>query len=170
MVMAVTEVPIKPVGRQDIHKLETYLLIGALLRKDVIERIKNAEDRLTWIDSLAVAAGALARGKAGMPVTEIAEELGRSEATIRNHLNKKTEAGKLVWETYEMLVKGQIDPVAAVLSAAGDIEKFKEELDKVVKERDELKEKVKKLEEESKKLREKLEEIRSKLSEILSSI
>jgi len=165
-----SEIPVKPVGRQDIHKLETYLLIGTLLRKDVIERIKNAEDRLTWIDSLAVAAGALAREKAGMPVTEIADELGRSEVTIRNHLNKKTEAGKLVWETYEMLVKGQIDPVAAVLSAAGDIEKFKEELDKVVKERDELKEKVKQLEEESKKLRDRLEGIKAKLSEILSSI
>ena len=165
-----SEIPIKPVGRQDIHKLETYLLIGTLLRKDVIERIKNAEDRLTWIDSLAVAAGALAREKASMPISEIANELGRSEATIRNHLNKKTEAGKLVWETYEMLAKGQIDPVAAVLSAAGDIEKFKEELDKAVKERDELKEKVKQLEEETKKLKEKLEEIKTKLSEILSSI
>ena len=165
-----SEIPIKPVGRQDIHKLETYLLIGTLLRKDVIERIKNAEDRLTWIDSLAVAAGALAREKAGMPISEIADELGRSEATIRNHLHKKTEAGKLVWETYEMLAKGQIDPVAAVLSAAGDIEKFKEELDKVVKERDELKEKVKQLEEENRKLREKLEEVKTKLSEVLSSI
>ena len=165
-----SEIPIKPVGRQDIHKLETYLLIGTLLRKDVIERIKNAEDRLTWIDSLAVAAGALAREKAGMPISEIADELGRSEATIRNHLNKKTEAGKLVWETYEMLAKGQIDPVAAVLSAAGDIEKFKEELDKVVKERDELKEKVKQLEEEIKNLREKLEEVKAKLSEVLTSI
>ncbi len=165
-----SEIPIKPMGRQDIHKLETYLLIGTLLRKDVIERIKNAEDRLTWIDSLAVAAGALAREKAGMPISEIADELGRSEATIRNHLNKKTEAGKLVWETYEMLAKGQIDPVAAVLSAAGDIEKFKEEVDKAVKERDELKEKVKQLEEETKKLKEKLEEIKTKLSEILSSI
>ena len=164
------EVPVKPAGRQDIHKLETYLLIGTLLRKDVIERIKNAEDRLTWIDSLAVAAGALARGKAGMPATEIAEELGRSEATIRNHLNKKTEAGKLVSETYEMLVKGQIDPVAAVLSAAGDIEKFKEELDRVVRERNELKERVRELEEEGRRLREKLEVVKSKLSEILSSI
>jgi predicted transcriptional regulator len=31
-----------------------------------------------------------------MTVPQIAEELGRSEATIRNHLTKKTKAGQLV--------------------------------------------------------------------------
>jgi len=108
--------------------------------------------------------------KAGYPVSQIAEELGRTEATIRNHLGRKTEAGKLVWETYEMLLKGKADPVATVLSAAGDAEKFKEELEKVVRERDELKQRVSELEEENAKLRSKLSEIRKRLEETLSSI
>ncbi len=164
------EIPLKPLGRQDIHRLETYLLIGTLLRKDVIERIRKAEDRLTWIDSLAVAAGALARQKAGKPISSIAEELGRSEGTIRNHLNRKTEAGKLVWETYEMLAKGQIDPIAAVISSAEDVEKFKEELNKVMKERDELKARVEELESQVNELRSKLDSIKSRLKELIESI
>ena len=168
MVIPMSEIPLKPLGRQDIHRLETYLLIGTLLRSDVIERIKSAEDRLTWIDSLAVAAGALARQKSGMQIPRIAEELGRSEGTIRNHLNRKTEAGKLVWETYEMLAKGQIDPIAAVISAAGDVRKFKEELDKAVKERDELKEKVSILEKQVSELRDKLNKVKTRLQEILA--
>ncbi len=160
-----SEIPLKPLGRQDIHRLETYLLLGTLLRKDVIERIRKAEDRLTWIDSLAVAAGALARQKAGMPISKIAEELGRSEGTIRNHLNKKTEAGKLVWETYELLAKGQVDPIATVLST-GDIEKVKKELDEAIKERDQLRSKVKELEDQVKELRNKLERIKTLLKEV----
>ena len=54
------EIPLKPLGRQDIHKLETALVIATLLRKDVLEKIRESTERLTWIDSLAVAAGALA--------------------------------------------------------------------------------------------------------------
>lgn len=139
------QIPIRPEGRQDIHRLETYLLIGTLLRKDVLEKIKDAEDRLTWIDSLAVAAGALARHKAGMPVTEIAEELGRTEATIRNHLNKKTEAGKLVWETYEMLVRGELDPLAAMVAAGEDIARVRQENEELRKKLATIKEKLKEL-------------------------
>ncbi len=139
------QIPIRPEGRQDIHRLETYLLIGTLLRKDVLEKIKDAEDRLTWIDSLAVAAGALARHKAGMPVTEIAEELGRTEATIRNHLNRKTEAGKLVWETYEMLVRGELDPLAAMVAAGEDIAKVREEAEELRKKLETVKEKLREL-------------------------
>jgi probable regulatory domain-containing protein len=70
-------------------------------------RSEDPKDRITWIDSLAVAAGALAREKAGMSVSRIADELGRGEQTIRAHLTGKTEAGKLVRETYEMLLKGE---------------------------------------------------------------
>ncbi len=102
------DVPITPMGRQDIHKLEHFLVIATLFRPDVLEKIKNAEDRLTWVDSLAVAAGALAREKAGKSTSEIAMELGRTEQTIRNHLQGKTEAGKLVRETYEMLARGEL--------------------------------------------------------------
>lgn len=99
------EIPLRPMGREDIHKLETALLIGTLLRPDVLKEIRESEERITWIDSLAVAAGALAREKAGMPVSRIAEDLGRTESTIRNHLAGKTKAGKLVRETYERFVK-----------------------------------------------------------------
>jgi predicted transcriptional regulator len=68
--MSEVEVPLKPLGREDIQKLEAVLLLGtcARARKDVIEKMRSADpkDRITWIDSLAVAAGALAREKAGM--------------------------------------------------------------------------------------------------------
>ncbi len=149
-------IPLRPVGKQDIHKLETYLLLGTLFREDVIERIRNAEDRLTWIDSLAVAAGALARSKAGMPATQIAEELGRTETTIRNHLNRKTEAGKLVWETYERLVRGKYDPIASILAMGEDIGK--------------LKERIRELEDKVSKYEKKLSEVRTKLEELLEVI
>nr|MDO8043158.1 hypothetical protein [Candidatus Baldrarchaeota archaeon] len=62
------EVPLKPIGREEIHKLESALLVGTLFRSEVLEALKNPEERLTWVDSLAVAAGALAREKAGMSV------------------------------------------------------------------------------------------------------
>ncbi len=99
------EVPLKPLGKEDVRKLELGLIFGTLFRPDVIERIKNAEDRLTWLDSLVVAAAALARQRAGYSVPQIAEEVGRTDSTVRNHLEGKTEAGKLVKETYELLVK-----------------------------------------------------------------
>ena len=39
-----------------------------------------------------------------MPVSQIAEGLGRTEATVRSHLSGRTKAGKLVRETYERFV------------------------------------------------------------------
>ncbi|MEM3692282.1 MAG: transcriptional regulator, partial [Candidatus Korarchaeum sp.] len=95
------EIPLKPVGKEDVRKLELALLLGTLLRPDVLEKVRSSEDRLTWLDSLVVAAGALARERAGYSASKIADELGRTEATIRNHLTGKTEAGKLVRETYD---------------------------------------------------------------------
>lgn len=100
-----SEIPLSPLGREEIHKLEYALLVGTLLRPDVVEALRSTEDRLTWVDSLAVAAAALAREKAKMTTSQIADELGRSEATIRNHLAGKTRAGQLVKETYEKFVK-----------------------------------------------------------------
>jgi predicted transcriptional regulator len=55
------EISLTPIGRDEIHRLETALLIGTLLSPEVIELLKNPEERLTWVDSLAVAAAALAR-------------------------------------------------------------------------------------------------------------
>lgn len=99
------EVPLSPVGREEIHRLEAALLIASLFSREAIEELRNPEGRLTWVDSLAVAAAALARERAKMPVTQIAEELGRTEATIRAHLSGRTKAGKLVRETYERFLK-----------------------------------------------------------------
>ncbi len=100
-----SEVPLNPLGREEIHKLETALLIATLFRKDVLEMLKDPTQRFTWVDALAVAAAAIAREKAKMTIPQIAEDLGRTEAAIRAHLSGKTKAGRIVRETYEMLVK-----------------------------------------------------------------
>lgn len=39
------------------------------------------------------------------PVSVIAEELGRSKTSIRNHLLDKTEVGRLALEVYDMMRK-----------------------------------------------------------------
>jgi len=154
------EIPLRPLGKQDIHKLETALLIATLLRPDVIEEIRKAEERLTWVDSLAVAAAALARSKAGYTVTMIADELGRSEGTIRNHLTGKTKAGKLIQETYQRFlregVKIEIPEVVAKITPEEvykkEIEKLEKELEELRSAKTELEGKVKSLEEKVKNL------------------
>lgn len=147
--MSEIEVPLKPLGREDIQKLEAVLLLGTVSRKDVIEKMRSADpkDRITWIDSLAVAAGALAREKAGMTVPKIADELGRGEQTVRAHLTGKTEAGRLVRETYEMLLKGEkvltfIIKEAEALPSKEEVEKLKAEIEKERREKAELQEKL----------------------------
>lgn len=161
-----SEIPLKPITRQEIHKLETALLLGTLFRKDVIERIRKAEDRLTWLDSLAVAAGALAREKAGIPVSSIADELGRSEVTIRNHLTGKTEAGKLVRETLEMIRRGKLDVTTALLAATSpeELAKLKEELEKERKAKAKLEEKISELKSKIEKLKGIIEDLVKTLS------
>jgi len=99
------EIPLMPIGREQIHKLESALLIASIFSPRVLEELENPRERLTWIDSLAVAAAALAREKAKMSIPQIAEELGRAEATIRNHLQGKTKAGQIVRETYERFLR-----------------------------------------------------------------
>ena len=142
--MSEVEVPLRPMGREDIQKLEAVLLIGTVSREDVIEKMRNGnpQDRITWIDSLAVAAGALAREKAGMTTTRIADELGRGEQTIRAHLTGKTEAGRLIRETYEMLVKGErVLPFITrekETVTTEEIEKLRQELETERKEKTEL--------------------------------
>lgn len=145
-----SEVPLKPVGKEEIHKLELSLLLGTLLRPEVIEKIRQAEDRLTWLDSLIVAAGALARERAGYSIVRISEELGRTEATIRNHLAGKTEAGKLIRETYENLVQsgGKIELQLSVVESA---------------EIEELRRRVADLEEKMKRVKETLSSLLSSL-------
>jgi len=121
-----------PISREEIHKLETALLVGTLFRPEVIEEIRDSSERLTWVDSLAVSAGALARSKAGMTVSEIAEELGRTEATIREHLKGESKAGKLVNETYELLKEGKLQIDELFLKS--EREKLKERLIKLKEE------------------------------------
>jgi len=101
----VMKVPLNPIGKKDIHLLETALLISSFFDPEILEKIKDPSERLTWVDSLATAAAAFARRKAGMSIPEIAEELGRSEATIRNHLEGKTEAGKIIERVYQNIAK-----------------------------------------------------------------
>ncbi len=148
-----SEVPLKPLGKEDIRKLEVALILQTLFREDVIKQALEARDKVTWLDSLLVAAAALARERAGYPVSRIAEELGRSEATIRNHLQGKTEAGKIVRETYQELVKR-----GGVLEI---------QLPKITGEEGE---RARQLEEELNKLKEKIEKAKEKIKEALSEL
>jgi len=163
------EVPLKPLGREDIQKLEAVLLLGTVSRRDVIEKMRSADpkDRITWIDSLAVAAGALAREKAGMSASKIADELGRGEQTIRAHLTGKTEAGKLVRETYEMLLKGEkvltFMVKEAEVPSREEVERLKAEIEKERREKAELQEKVNKMQS-------KLENAVKTLEEVLNQL
>ena len=140
-----SEVPLSPVGKEEIHRLESALLVGTLFRPEVLEELRDPTERLTWVDSLAVAAAALAREKAKMPVSRIAEELGRSEATIRNHLAGKTKAGQLVRETYERFLKEGVK--IEVSAPSEEAEKFRAELEKVKAEKQQLEEKLRRLKE-----------------------
>ena len=173
------EVPLNPIGREEIHRLESILLFATLFRPEVIELIKDPAERLTWVDSLAVAAGAIAREKAGMTVSEIAEELGRTEATIRKHLKGETKAGQLVRETYELIKAGKLDELVRnveVLARGGQLvameeyEKLRKEKEELEAKVGELEEKVRALEKENHELKAKLENVRGILSETLSKV
>lgn len=126
-----TLVPLKPVGREEVRKLELALILGSLFRRDVIEQALNSTDKVTWLDSLIIAAGALARERAGYTIPRIAEELGRSETTIRNHLQGKTEAGRIVKHTFEELVKhkGELKLELPLTMSSGDCEEERKKLE-----------------------------------------
>jgi len=135
-----SEVPLKPLGKEEIRKLELALILTTLTRSDVLEKIRSAEDKLTWLDSLIIAAATFARDKAGYPVSVIAEELGRSESTIRNHLTRKTEAGKLIQESYEIL-RASGGRLSISMHTSAEIELLKKkvaELENKLKEKDEF--------------------------------
>lgn len=154
------EIPLVPVGREQIHRLESALLIATIFSPTVLKELENPTERLTWIDSLAVAAAALAREKAKMSIPQIAEELGRSEATIRNHLQGKTKAGQLVRETYERFVREGVKIPSA-------IELFKERYAELVEERPE---EVERLRSELEAVKSRLEEYRARMGEYESKI
>ncbi|RLI05173.1 hypothetical protein DRO26_02950 [Candidatus Bathyarchaeota archaeon] len=149
-----SEISLTPLGREEIHKLEYALLVGTLFRPEVLEELRNPSERLTWIDSLAVAASALAREKAKIPVPQIADELGRTEATIRSHLQGKTKAGELVLKTYEKFVK----------------EGVKLELPVVKETTSKVEEKLKETEEKLRNLEQKIVKVKETLNQILSQL
>ena len=151
-----SEIPLKPLTKEDIRKLELALILGTLFRPDVFQQIRDAVDKVTWLDSLVIAAGALARDRAGYPIFKIAEELGRSEVTIRNHLTGKTEAGRIVRETYEMLVQkqGKIEEIISIPIIS----------------QNELTKRIDQLEKEVNILRNKLKHIKSALENILKEL
>jgi len=155
------QIPLNPVGRQDIHKLETILLTATLLRPEVLDMIRSSSERLTWVDSLAVAAGALAREKAGMTLSQIADELGRTEQTIRKHLKEESKAGQLVRETYEtiknLVKEGKDVNDVFPFIVLEDVRKLKEEVEKLKKEEEIIKQALVKIKEE-------IESILSKVS------
>ena len=150
------EVPLTPVGREQIHKLESALLIASIFSPTVLKELENPKERLTWIDSLAVAAAALAREKAKMSIPQIADELGRSESTVRNHLQGKTKAGQIVRETYERFLREGVKIPSA-------IELFKEKYGELVEAKPS--EEVEKLKKELESTKSQLEELRSKIEE-----
>ncbi|MGC8993151.1 MAG: hypothetical protein ACP5H3_01785 [Candidatus Aenigmatarchaeota archaeon] len=145
------EIPLNPLGKKDIHQLESLLLTLTLFRPEVIDTIRTSSERLTWVDSLAVAAGSLAREKAKMSVREIAEELGRTEETVRKHLKGETKAGKLINETYEMLKKyvkeGKTEEILFALFSERAKE-TEERIKQLEKENEELKAKLRKIKQE----------------------
>jgi len=147
-----SEIPLAPVGREDIRKLEAALLVGALFRPEVMEALRDPTERLTWIDSLAAAAAALARQKAGMTVREIADEVGLSEAAIRRHLEGKTRAGELVMKVYEQFAREGVRVELPV-----EVERARELEEKLARARKAMEEAASALEEAAKKLREVLE-------------
>ncbi|ABM80355.1 helix-turn-helix domain-containing protein [Hyperthermus butylicus] len=159
------EVPVRPVSKREIKQLEAVLIIGTLFRPDVLQAALSKEEFLTWVDSLAVAAAALAMEKAGYTVSQIAEELGRTEATIRRHLKGETKAGKLVRETYDMLIRGELKLAVPIVSPEAEeelkkldeqVKQLEEELGKLRAENTELRERLQRLEEAKKKAAEQL--------------
>ncbi|MDI9646467.1 MAG: hypothetical protein QFX40_07255 [Archaeoglobales archaeon] len=154
------EIPLNPISREQIHKLESTLLFATLFRPEVLEIIRDPAERLTWVDSLAVAAGSIAREKAMMSVGEIARELGRTEQTIRKHLKGESKAGQLVRETYELLKQGKLNEVLSFVETVQESRKIREEVEKLKKEKQELEKKI----EELKKLKNDLEDLQKKVS------
>ncbi len=165
-------IPLNPLGKNDIKKLETFLIIGTLYRPEVLELIKDPNEKSTWVDSLAIAAAAYARYKAGMPISLIADELGRSEETIRNHISGKTKAGSLIIDTYEKIKSGQLNLVISFNSSKeledlkNQIKNLREEIEKLRKERDDLKNIINQKDEMIKNLQIEIGKIKSDLDKV----
>ena len=40
-----SEVPLKPIGREDIHRLESALMVATLFKPEVIEALRSSSER-----------------------------------------------------------------------------------------------------------------------------
>ncbi|MEM2960514.1 MAG: hypothetical protein QXU67_02800 [Candidatus Bathyarchaeia archaeon] len=80
----------------------------------------------------------MAREKAKMSVSQIAEELGRTEATIRSHLQGKTKAGQIVRETYEKIAKEGVSITLPEIVAQEETSCLKASLEEEIKKRQEM--------------------------------
>jgi len=160
------EIPLNPISKEEVHRLESLLLFATLFRPEVIEIIRNPAERLTWVDSLAVAAGAIAREKARMSLSEIANELGRTEQSLRKHLKGETKAGQLVRETYELIKQGKLSEILSLLEKFEESTKLKDEVEKLRAQREEFDRKIAELE----KLKSELEEVQRRIEGVKKEI
>lgn len=89
-----------------------------------------------------------------MSAESIASDLSRSVATIGRHLAGKTEAGRLVRETYERFAREgiSIELPLPLRAAQKEVEELKRELEKEKKTVEELKSKLDKARELAKEL------------------
>jgi probable regulatory domain-containing protein len=158
-----SDIPLTPFGARDEQKLEAALIVGTLYSPEVVELLKDPVERTTWLESLAVAAASYAKYKAGKPVSKIAEEVGRSEHTIRAHIQGKTKAGRLVISTYEKLKSGTLRlvvPFSGEIQLTSVREGFEKEKEALMRKATELENRVSELQGEVERLRKELDACR----------
>ncbi|MCI4462324.1 MAG: transcriptional regulator [Thermogladius sp.] len=168
-----SDVPLTPFGAREEQKLEAALIVGTLYSPEVVELLKDPVEKTTWLESLAVAAAAFAKYKAGKPVSKIAEEVGRSEQTVRAHIQGKTKAGKLVISTYEKLKSGTLKlvvPFSGELQITGVKEGSEKEKEELARKATELEKKVSELQGEVERLRKELDACRESNNKLTSLI
>ncbi len=160
-----SHIPLRPTSKKEIQQLEMALIIATLYSPEVIELIKDPIERATWVDSLAVAAAALARYKAGYSIRQIADEVGRSETMIRAHLNGKTKAGKLVLQTYEKLKRGELKIVVPFLRVPKTM--VEADLQAIREEKKKIEEELKRTKEELENLKKQYEDLKNKYDQLI---
>ena len=163
LIIDFSHVPLKPIGKREITQLEIALIVATLYRPEILELIRDPIERVSWMENIAIAAGALARYKAGMPLDRIAEELGRSVITIKSHLNQKTRIGRLISETYERFSRGEVKlsfPITKpyIISSIEEVTTLREEVERI-------REINRNLEEQVNRQREEIDRLRHEISE-----
>ena len=168
-------IPLKPRDKVEIQQLQSALMIATLSIPQIFEYLEDPVERVLFADELFVAAAALAREKAGYSISQIAEELGRNEVTIKAHLEGATRVGRIVREVYESLSKSEkkelvVRRVNIVVANEEVAKKFMEMIKRLEDENSELRETIKKLEKELSTCKLTIEEILGVLKEKISEI